>query len=73
MKSRHSNLSNPNSEPEHAPIEVNCTVHFDPYQGAFPRNKLIRWLESLPEDAKIKFTGISSGKPHFTATWKETR
>lgn len=72
-RSRHSNLTNPNSEPEHAPVTVACEVHFDPYQGAFPRTKLVRWLESLPEDAKIQFTGIRSGKPHFEATWKETR
>lgn len=73
MTSRHSNLTNPKSEPAKAPLEVACTVHFDPYQGAFPRTKLIEWLQSLPEDAKIEFTGIRSGKNYFTATWKETR
>lgn len=73
MGSRHSNLSNPNGEPEHAPLEVSCMIHFDQYQGGFPRTKLIRWLESLPENAKIKFSHVSRGKPHFEATWKEER
>lgn len=67
------NLSNPKSEPAHAEVAVSCTVYFDPYQGAFPRTKFLEWLVSLPEDAKIQFTGVSSGKPHFEATWKESR
>lgn len=73
MANRHSNLTNPQGEPEHAPVVVTCEVHFDPHQAAFPRTKLIRWLESLPEDAKIEFTGFNSGKNYFRATWKENR
>ena len=72
MKKDH-NLSNPASEPEHAEMVCTVTVHFDQYQGAFPKAKLQRWLESLPEEAKVEFTGTRSGKPHFTASWRETR
>jgi len=70
--SRHQNLSNPNAEPARAEIDITCTVHFD-WQGPFPKRKLQEWLESLPEEAKIRFTGISSGKPYFEASWKESR
>lgn len=74
MPSRHSNLTNPASEPEHAPVEVTCTVTFDMFSGAkFPKKKFERWLASLPDTAKIRFTGISSGKPYFEASWTEER
>lgn len=73
MKSRHSNLSNPASEPAKAPVTVTCTVHYDPGYAAFPKRKFQEWLESLPEEARITFQGTTSGKPHFTATWEETR
>ena len=73
MASRHSNLSNPDCEPAKAPLAITCTVHFDPYHGAFPKRKLQEWLASLPEEAKVEFTGVQSGKPFFTASWKEDR
>jgi hypothetical protein len=72
MKKDH-NLSNPNSEPAHAELDVQCTVHLDLYRGKFPRTKMIEWLESIPEDANITFSGWAQGKPHFTAFWKESR
>lgn len=67
------NLSNRNSEPEHAEMTCSVMVHFDPYQGAFPKKKMIQWLQSLPDEAKVKFVGVASGKPHFEATWTEQR
>lgn len=70
---RDNNLSNKDSSPAHTVLHVSTTVHFDPYQGKFPKAKLIEWLNSLPDDAKITFTGLAQGKPHFEATWKEDR
>jgi hypothetical protein len=73
MASRHHNLSNKNADPARATVACTVTVTFDQYQGAFPKRKFQDWLEALPEDAKIKFTGTRAGKPYFEATWKEAR
>jgi hypothetical protein len=73
MASRHHNLSNKNGDPALAAITCTVTVHFDPSQTAFPKRKFQDWLESLPEEAKIEFTGTRSGSFHFEATWKEER
>lgn len=70
---RHHNLSNPDCEPARAAVKVECTVHFDQYRGPFPKRKFQDWLESLPEQAKVEFTGFLSGKPQFTASWMEER
>lgn len=71
MKKDH-NLSNPKSEPENAEMTCTVTVHFD-WIGAVPKAKLQRWLESLPEEARVTFEGVRSGKAHFQAQWLETR
>lgn len=73
MMSRHQNLSSPTAEPARAEQTVSVTVHFDPLRSKFPRTKMIEWLQSLPEDAKIEFDGYRSGKAYFVATWKEAR
>lgn len=70
---RHHNLSNKQGDPTQTTISCKVTVTLDPYQGAFPRQKLIDWLLWLPEDAKIEFAGVASGKQYFTATWTEVR
>lgn len=69
---RHSNLNNPNAEPEHALMEMSVSVTFDLY-GAVPKANLQRWLESLPEAARVTFEGAYNGKAQFVAKWKENR
>lgn len=71
MKKDH-NLNNPASEPAHSPLNVTSRVHFD-LSSPVPKGKLADWLGSLPENATIQFTGISSGKVQFVASWKEVR
>ena len=71
MKKDH-NLSNPASEPEHTSVDVSCSVHFT-LIDAVPKEKLARWLASLPEGARVKSSGVQSGKAYFEATWTETR
>lgn len=69
---RHNNLSNKASEPEHAVVEMNVAVTFDLY-GRVPKVKLQTWLESLPEEARLTFEGAYNGKAQFVAKWKENR
>ena len=69
---RNTNLSNPNSDPEFAPLDVRCSVHFD-LGGKVPKDKLQTWLGSLPDQAKVEFTGISDGRVRFVAEWREAR
>jgi len=72
LVSRHNNLSNKTGDPALAAMTCTVVVHFE-WGARFPKRKFQDWLESLPEDAKIRFTGISNGKPYFEATWKEER
>ncbi len=73
LPTRHNNLSNKDGDPRRATLDVTCTVKFDQYNGAFPKDAMITWLQSLPDQAKSEFVGTRSGKPHFTASWKEAR
>ena len=68
-----SNLSNKDSNPANATVEMSVSVHFDQYRGPFPKAKFQEWLAALPDNAKIEFTGVKSGLPHFKASWKEQR
>ena len=70
--SRHNTLTNKDCDPSKGQIEVNSTVHFAMYQGAFPKAKLQEWLSVLPVGAKIKVDGIASGNFYLTATFKTT-
>ena len=66
------NLSNPASEPEHASIDVTCTVQFDMLRPV-PKEKLAIWLDSLPTEARVQFHSVLGGKPQFVASWVEER
>lgn len=51
--------------------QIHCEVSASFGQVIEPlkRDDVINWLNALPESAKIKFAGISSGHVYFTAAW----
>jgi hypothetical protein len=67
------NLSNKNVDPTN--YEVNCEVTVTSNQTIenVPIHAMILWLQSLPENAKVRYAGVSSGKVILQATWTEMR
>lgn len=70
MVSRHNNLSNPASEPSKAERIVTSTVT-SIWIERIPLPKLREWVNSLPDDARVTYDGIVSGKIKLKAEWKE--
>lgn len=72
MASRHHNLNNPDSDPAKVPLTVSCRVHFHGSETV-PKAKLAEWLDTLPAEATVRFSGHRNGKIEFEATWTEAR
>lgn len=51
--------------------QVHCEVSasFGQTIQPLPKEDMIEWLNALPDNAKLKWSGISSGHVYFTAAW----
>lgn len=60
-------------QPDHdLELEVSVRTEFVHIES-FKKTDLEAWLAKLPSNARVKFTGISSGKIILVSTWKERR
>ncbi len=61
------------NQPDHKlELEVSVLTEFSIIES-FKKTELEAWLVKLPNDARVKFTGVSNGNIRLVSTWKERR
>lgn len=61
------------SQPEKkAKVEVALETEFTMIESFKPADLRV-WLDRLPDNTRVKFVGVHSGKICLRATWKEMR
>lgn len=54
-------------------LEVTVRTEFPIGITSFKKTDLEKWLSKLPDEARISYEGIRSGKIMMVSTWKERR